>query len=135
MSHRSGGGGYTRGGGGFRHRGRLSGSPYWRDKQRPQQKQQQDDQDPNRSIEQLGSTPSRESGDHTMPEQSPIEPVPTKEVKKFSNKARVFIANLPRDMTEPELRELFEPYGEVQEVFLQKEKSFGFCRMVMGCLL
>ena len=33
-------------------------------------------------------------------------------------------------MTEDDIRKLFEPFGEVQEVFLQKEKSFGFVRLV-----
>ena len=56
-------------------------------------------------------------------------PTPKKE-KKFSNKARLFVGNLPRDMTDADLRKLFEPFGEVHEVFLQKEKSFGFVRMV-----
>ena len=56
-------------------------------------------------------------------------PTPKKE-KKFSNKARLFVGNLPRDMTDTELRKLFEPFGEVHEVFHQKEKNFGFVRMV-----
>lgn len=60
-------------------------------------------------------------------------PTPKKE-KKFTNRSRLFVGNLPRDMTEDELRKLFEPYGEVQEVFHQKEKNFGFIRMVWWSL-
>lgn len=49
--------------------------------------------------------------------------------KKFSNKARLFVGNLPRDFSEQQLKELFQESGEVQEVFLNKEKNFGFVRM------
>ena len=56
-------------------------------------------------------------------------PTPKKE-KKFSNKARLFVGNLPRDTSEDELKKLFKPFGEVNEVYLQKEKNFGFVRMV-----
>ena len=60
-------------------------------------------------------------------------PTPKKE-KKFTNRSRLFVGNLPRDMSETELKKLFEPYGEVQEVFHQKEKNFGFVRMVWWAL-
>jgi len=57
--------------------------------------------------------------------------------KKFSNKARLFVGNLPRDFSSDELKKLFEEYGEVQEVFLQREKNYGFVRRVrkreVGC--
>uniref|UniRef100_A0A1X7TYJ2 RRM domain-containing protein n=1 Tax=Amphimedon queenslandica TaxID=400682 RepID=A0A1X7TYJ2_AMPQE len=49
--------------------------------------------------------------------------------KKFGNRARVYIGNLPRGMTEEELMELFSPHGEVSRVYLEKEKNFGFARM------
>ncbi len=51
-------------------------------------------------------------------------------IKKFSNKARLFVGNLPRDFSEEELKKLFEPHGEVQEVYVHREKNFGFVRMV-----
>ena len=143
MSHRGGGGGYTRGGSGFRQRGRSSGTPYWKDKQRqvqvrdqggPRDRDRDRDRDPDPStanVDHLSTTPTRDgAGNHSIKEESPSAEASKPVVKKFSNKARIFIANLPRDMQEAELRELFEPHGEVQEVFLQKEKSFGFCRMV-----
>ena len=60
----------------------------------------------------------------------PGEPGMPKREKKFSNKSRLFVGNLPREMTENDIRKLFEAFGEVQEVFLQKEKSFGFVRLV-----
>ena len=130
MAHR--GGGYGRGGGGFRQRGRAS--PYWKDKPRQQTPQHHGGQQTTKIEDSVSTTPSRDhdtrDGDHShqAPEQSPADTV--KGVKKFSNKARLFMANLPRDLTESELRALFEPHGEVHEIFLQKEKNFGFCRMV-----
>ena len=54
----------------------------------------------------------------------------SKKEKKFSNRARLFVGNLPREFTTEELKALFEKYGEVNEVFVQKEKNFGFVRMV-----
>lgn len=50
--------------------------------------------------------------------------------KKYSVKARLFVGNLPRDTTQDMVRSMFEEFGEVKEVFVQKEKSFGFVRMV-----
>ena len=57
-------------------------------------------------------------------------PSDPKKERKFSNRARLFVGNLPRDFTEEELKTTFEKFGEVQEVFIQKEKNFGFVRMV-----
>lgn len=50
--------------------------------------------------------------------------------KKYSVKARLFVGNLPKDTTQDMVRAMFEEFGEVKEVFVQKEKSFGFVRMV-----
>jgi len=50
--------------------------------------------------------------------------------KKSFVKSRLFIGNLPRDMREQEVKVLFEEYGEVNEVFVQRDKGYGFIRMV-----
>lgn len=50
--------------------------------------------------------------------------------KKFANRARVYVGNLPRAMNEDELMSLFKPYGEITQVYLEKDKNFGFARMV-----
>lgn len=49
--------------------------------------------------------------------------------KKFSGRCRLFIANMNNNTTEEELRELFEEFGETGEVFVNKEKGFGFIRL------
>ena len=55
------------------------------------------------------------------------EPKPKE--RKFSGRCRLFVGNL-LSCEETELREMFEKYGEVAEVFVNKEKGFGFVRMV-----
>lgn len=52
------------------------------------------------------------------------------EKKRYSVKARLFIGNLPKDTSQETVKEMFEHFGEVREVFVQKEKNFGFIRMV-----
>lgn len=36
---------------------------------------------------------------------------------------------MTNDVTEEELKELFKPYGEISEVFINKEKNFAFLKM------
>ena len=50
--------------------------------------------------------------------------------KKFTNRARLFFGNLPRDFTEDELKEILSAHGEVYEIYHNKEKNFAFARMV-----
>ena len=50
--------------------------------------------------------------------------------KKFANRARLYVGNLPRGISEDELKILFDPYGEMTQVFIEKDKNFGFVRMV-----
>lgn len=57
-----------------------------------------------------------------------LPPVDTAE-KKFSGRNRLYIGNLPADITEEEVTEIFSPFGEISELFINKEKNFGFLRM------
>lgn len=52
------------------------------------------------------------------------------QTKKFTNKARLFFGNLPRDFSEDELKKLLAAHGEVQEIYHNKDKNFAFARMV-----
>lgn len=54
---------------------------------------------------------------------------PKSKERKFSGRCRLFVGNLV-SCEDTELREMFEKYGEVAEVFVNKEKGFGFVRMV-----
>lgn len=50
--------------------------------------------------------------------------------KKFSGRCRLFVANMNNNTTENELRNMFTPYGETGEVYINKDKGFGFIRLV-----
>nr|XP_018667754.1 uncharacterized protein LOC100184998 isoform X1 [Ciona intestinalis] len=49
--------------------------------------------------------------------------------RKFTQRSRLFIGNLPTSITEEEFKNLFRPFGEVSETFVNAEKGFGFVRM------
>ena len=59
-----------------------------------------------------------------------IETTARKIEKKFTQRCRLFVGNLTPDTTEDEFKSLFEKYGEISEVFLNKSKGFGFIRLV-----
>lgn len=47
----------------------------------------------------------------------------------FSGRNRLYVGNLPNDMTEEQLIDLFEPYGKIAESFINVEKNFAFCKV------
>ncbi|XP_075995442.1 splicing factor, proline- and glutamine-rich [Genypterus blacodes] len=49
--------------------------------------------------------------------------------KTYTQRCRLFIGNLPNDITEDEFKILFSKYGEPSEVFINKGKGFGFIRL------
>ncbi|XP_031552704.1 paraspeckle component 1-like [Actinia tenebrosa] len=51
-----------------------------------------------------------------------------KKERKFTGRCRLFVGNLV-DCDEQEMKEMFSKYGEVAEVFVNKEKGFGFIRL------
>ncbi|MFH4978045.1 hypothetical protein AB6A40_004754 [Gnathostoma spinigerum] len=48
--------------------------------------------------------------------------------KKFTGRCRLFVGNLPNDLKEEELKELFTPHGDIAECYLSG-KGFAFLRM------
>ncbi|KAK7797923.1 hypothetical protein U0070_020595 [Myodes glareolus] len=52
--------------------------------------------------------------------------------KTFTQRSRLFVGNLPPDITEEEMRKLFEKYGKAGEVFIHKDKGFGFIRLYVS---
>ena len=50
--------------------------------------------------------------------------------KKFSGRCRLFVANLNNNTSEKDLRDLFAPFGESGEVYVNNQKGFGFIRLV-----
>ncbi|XP_022599866.1 splicing factor, proline- and glutamine-rich [Seriola dumerili] len=49
--------------------------------------------------------------------------------KTYTQRCRLFIGNLPSDITEEHFKKLFAKYGEPSEVFINKGKGFGFIRL------
>lgn len=62
-----------------------------------------------------------------------LPPQDTKE-KKFSGRCRLYIGNLANDVTEEEIKQLFAPFGETSEIFINSEKMFAFVRVVSSKL-
>ncbi|XP_069751887.1 splicing factor, proline- and glutamine-rich-like isoform X2 [Narcine bancroftii] len=49
--------------------------------------------------------------------------------KTYTQRCRLFVGNLPGDITEDDFKKLFDKYGEPGEVFINKGKGFGFIRL------
>lgn len=50
--------------------------------------------------------------------------------KTFTQRSRLFVGSLPLDITEEEFRNLFAKYGNINEVFINRERGFGFVCLV-----
>lgn len=61
----------------------------------------------------------------------PIEQTET----KFNGRSRLYIGNLSNDVTEEEILNMFSQFGEAAELFINKEKNFGFIKMVRTSLI
>lgn len=53
----------------------------------------------------------------------------TRDEKKFTGRCRLFVGNLTPDITEDDFRKLFQPFGEISEVYVNAGKGFGFIRL------
>ncbi|KAM6959203.1 splicing factor, proline- and glutamine-rich [Aplochiton taeniatus] len=49
--------------------------------------------------------------------------------KTYTQRCRLFIGNLPNDISDDEFKKLFAKYGEPSEIFINKNKGFGFIRL------
>ncbi|CAL8309125.1 unnamed protein product [Merluccius merluccius] len=49
--------------------------------------------------------------------------------KTFTQRCRLFVGNLPSDLSEEDFRRLFCKYGEANEVFINRDRGFGFIRL------
>ena len=45
-------------------------------------------------------------------------------------RCRLFIGNIPSDLTQEEFQLLFEKYGELVEYFVNPSRGFGFIKLV-----
>ncbi|XP_037114197.1 non-POU domain-containing octamer-binding protein [Syngnathus acus] len=49
--------------------------------------------------------------------------------KTFTQRSRLFVGNLPAGVTEEDIEKLFAKYGKATEVFVNKDRGFGFIRL------
>ncbi|XP_047237489.1 non-POU domain-containing octamer-binding protein [Girardinichthys multiradiatus] len=49
--------------------------------------------------------------------------------KTFTQRSRLFVGNLPTGVTEEDLVKLFSKYGNASEIFVNKDRGFGFIRL------
>uniref|UniRef100_A0AAR5PVJ7 RRM domain-containing protein n=1 Tax=Dendroctonus ponderosae TaxID=77166 RepID=A0AAR5PVJ7_DENPD len=49
--------------------------------------------------------------------------------KKFNGRNRLYVGNIGGEVTEEDLTEMFKSYGETAEIFLNKDKNFGFIKL------
>ncbi|KAK6473798.1 non-POU domain-containing octamer-binding protein-like [Huso huso] len=49
--------------------------------------------------------------------------------KMYTQRSRLFVGNLPSGVTEEDVEKLFSKYGKPSEIFINKERSFGFIRL------
>ncbi|KAM6970365.1 non-POU domain-containing octamer-binding protein [Aplochiton taeniatus] len=49
--------------------------------------------------------------------------------KVYTQRSRLFVGNLPTGVTEQEVEKLFSKYGKPSEIFINKDRGFGFIRL------
>ncbi|KAL1273992.1 hypothetical protein QQF64_026806 [Cirrhinus molitorella] len=49
--------------------------------------------------------------------------------KTYTQRSRLFVGNLPTGTTEEDVEKLFSKYGKPSEIFINKERGFGFIRL------
>ncbi|XP_067349905.1 paraspeckle component 1 isoform X3 [Channa argus] len=49
--------------------------------------------------------------------------------KTFTQRCRLFVGSLPVDITEEEFKNMFAKYGKSNEVFINRDRGFGFIRL------
>ncbi|KRT83332.1 RNA binding protein [Oryctes borbonicus] len=57
-----------------------------------------------------------------------LPPLDTTE-KTFSGKCRLYIGNIPPELEEGEITDMFKKYGETSEIFINRDKNFGFIKL------
>lgn len=76
-----------------------------------------------------GGMPQRGAGSFSGMAFSESELMSELPKKKFTGRCRLFVGNLPNEVKEAELKELFAPHGDIAECYLSG-KGFAFLRMV-----
>jgi len=91
--------------------------------------------DPSEKMEAAAPSPRDSSPANTAPQEMALDPKNFRRPgeKTFTQRCRLFVGNLPSDMTEEDFKKLFSKYGEANEVFINRDRGFGFIRLVSLC--
>uniref|UniRef100_A0A3P9I8W9 Paraspeckle component 1 n=1 Tax=Oryzias latipes TaxID=8090 RepID=A0A3P9I8W9_ORYLA len=49
--------------------------------------------------------------------------------KSFTQRSRLFVGSLPQDISEEDFKNMFAKYGNIGEIFINRERGFGFIRL------
>ncbi|KAM3858578.1 splicing factor, proline- and glutamine-rich [Diretmus argenteus] len=114
--------------------------PHQGPKPGPQQNQRSAPQQNQRPMPQMNK-PRPQQSEQRSRDHAPMEVEYPKELKAtlslllkpgektYTQRCRLFIGNLPNDISDDEFKRLFAKYGEPSEVFINKGKGFGFIRL------
>ncbi len=88
--------------------------------------------DPSEKMEPAAPSPRGPSPANTEPQEMTLNLKSFRRPgeKTFTQRCRLFVGNLPSDMTEEDFKKLFSKYGEANEVFINLDRGFGFIRLV-----
>lgn len=91
---------------------------------------------PSGQMNSMGGGRNFERFDRVLDKLQAIQGLPTLDLpqidfveKRFNGRSRLYVGNFTSDMTEAQLKEILSQYGEVGEMFYNKEKMFAFLRM------
>ncbi|KAL5010916.1 hypothetical protein ScPMuIL_013221 [Solemya velum] len=70
----------------------------------------------------------KEDGDDKTDDKDLVAPNREHE-RKFTGRCRLFVGNITPDTSEDDFKKMFEPFGEISEVYLNNSKGFGFIRL------
>jgi len=76
-----------------------------------------------------GGDSNNRSGEVPGMSAASVAALATRDEKKFTGRCRLFVGNLTPDITEDDFRKLFQPFGEISEVYVNAAKGFGFIRL------
>lgn len=114
-----------------RNRDRNAGGASDRDNDRANDRSNDRDRMRKNNIDRLRKSDDFLIGQRLKNLQGPLIELPPieEQEQKFSGRNRLYVGNLPNDTTDAELIEIFKPYGEIAESFLNTEKNFAFLKV------
>uniref|UniRef100_A0A3Q3EAI8 Splicing factor proline/glutamine-rich n=1 Tax=Labrus bergylta TaxID=56723 RepID=A0A3Q3EAI8_9LABR len=131
QGQRGGGGGHNQGQRTGPHQGQRTG-PHQGQRMGPHQGQRTGPS-PMRSRQEQERKPNNDSTDGDDGQSSEFKATLSMLLKPgektYTQRCRLFIGNLPNDLSEEDFKKLFAKYGEPSEVFINKSKGFGFIRL------